>query len=173
MLQVLGMGMSVNAPWKCDITKDDVAIFLAGGTTGPNWQIEVIERILLQMEGCFPRPLLLNPRRTDFTSEDPAAVLEQTRWELEHIQKADAVFFWFPSTSLCPISFFELGMCAMGNKPIFLGVDHRYQKKSDLEMRIAISRPDIVLRSSISETINDCVLYINSRQAGYERNNLR
>src|SRR5262249_48527274 len=102
------------------------AIFLAGGITGcPNWQQEIVSLL-----GDLP-VVLLNPRRANFPIDDPAAASQQIEWEHRHLRKADAILFWFPCETLCPITLYELGGWSMyrdhrGPRPLFVGVHPQY-----------------------------------------------
>ena len=85
-------------------TKSDQTIFLSGGITGcPEWQLEIIN-LLKDFD-----IVLLNPRRKIFPIDDPNASDEQIKWEFDHLRKADAILFWFPRESICPIALYELG----------------------------------------------------------------
>src|SRR4051794_36586929 len=98
------------------------AVFLGGGISGcPDWQSEVAT-LLADL------PLvLLNPRRPDFPMGDPAAAPKQIEWEYRHLRKADAILFWFPCETLCPIALYELGAWSVyqdhrGQRSLFVGV---------------------------------------------------
>src|SRR5262245_39813726 len=78
------------------------SLFLAGGITGcPDWQAETIS-----LFADLPL-VLLNPRRRDFPINDPSAGPSQIEWEHRHLRRADAVLFWFPRETLCPIALYE------------------------------------------------------------------
>lgn len=75
------------------------SLFLAGGITGcPDWQSKLID--LLKNEDV----VILNPRRKDFPINDPKAIEKQIVWEYNHLKKANAISFWFPKESICPIA---------------------------------------------------------------------
>jgi len=111
------------------------SIFLAGGITGcPNWQAEMVE--LLRETNL----VLLNPRRDNFP---PDAAREQITWEHSHLHKADAILFWFPCETVCPIVLYELGAWSMTDKPIFVGVHPDYQRRQDVEIQTELARPGL------------------------------
>lgn len=113
-------------------------LFLAGGITGcPDWQAE--------MAFLFAdTPLtLFNPRRANFPINDPNAAYEQIAWEHKHLQRADAILFWFPYETLCPIVLYELGTWSMSSKPLFVGVHPDYQRRADVEIQTLLVRPDV------------------------------
>jgi hypothetical protein len=114
------------------------SLFLAGGITGcPDWQREVID--LLAGESVT----LLNPRRANFPIGDPTAAPKQIEWEHWHLRKADAVLFWFPGETLCPIVLYELGAWSMTGKPLFVGTHPNYQRKQDVVLQTGLVRPDV------------------------------
>lgn len=117
---------------------EGVCIFLAGGITGcPDWQQDMVKLLY------DARLTLLNPRREDFPIHDPNAALEQITWEHEQLRFADAILFWFPCETICPIVLYELGAWSMTDKPIFVGVHPDYQKRQDVEIQTALVRPDV------------------------------
>lgn len=127
------------------------ALFLAGGITGcEDWQWKMRELL------ANTHLLLLNPRRADFPIGDPDAAQAQIEWEHRHLCMANAVSFWFPCETLCPIALFELGawayarrpVCAnndfqLERKPIFVGVHPDYQRKQDVEIQMKLARPEV------------------------------
>ena len=80
------------------------AVFLAGGITAcSGWQQEIVAHL-------HDLPVvILNPRRANFPIDDPTAAPQQIEWEHRHLRKADAIAFWFPCETLCPITLYELG----------------------------------------------------------------
>ena len=116
----------------------DKSLFLAGGISNcPNWQLELRELIGNE------KIVLLNPRRDSFPITNPHAAEEQIRWEFDHLRKADAISFWFPKETLCPIVLCELGAWSMTDKPIFVGVHPEYPRRQDVEIQTKLARPDV------------------------------
>src|SRR5262245_48830305 len=114
------------------------SLFLAGGITGcPGWQETVVRQ--LKEEAV----VILNPRRANFPIDDPTAAQTQIKWEHRHLRKADAVLFWFPSETLCPITLYELGSWSMTTKPLFVGVHPDYQRRQDVEIQTRLVRPEV------------------------------
>jgi len=101
------------APHRIDIPYKTKKIFLAGsiemGTAGP-WQ----EEIPAQVDSHYDPLVFCNPRRPDWdwtweqSMENPK-FMEQVTWELDHIEEADIVFFYFDPATKSPISLMELG----------------------------------------------------------------
>jgi len=114
------------------------SIFLAGGISNcPDWQQEM--RLLLQDTDL----ILFNPRRAQFPIGDPSAAQEQIEWEHDHLRSADAILFWFPCETLCPIVLYELGAWSMTGKPIFVGVHPDYKRRQDVEIQTYLARPEV------------------------------
>jgi hypothetical protein len=107
-------------------------LFLAGGITGcPDWQAEAVETLKSW------DITLINPRRSNFDVTDKKMEEEQIRWEYFHLNKADAILFWFPKETVCPITLYELGRWITSGKPIFVGCDPEYTRKRDLEIQLS------------------------------------
>lgn len=122
------------------------SLFLAGGISScKDWQSEFVE--LLKNEDIA----ILNPRRKHFPTDNPNIDEEQIKWEYEHIMKADAVSFWFPDETNCPITLFELGKVLMMNKPIFIGINPNYSRKRDVEIQTKLVNPDIKIVYSLEQ----------------------
>jgi hypothetical protein len=126
------------------------ALFLGGGITGcPGWQQEIVQAL----DGL---PLvILNPRRANFPTHDPTAASQQIEWEYRHLRKADAILFWFPCETLCPISLYELGTWSVyrdekGVRLLFVGVHPQYQRRQDVEIQTRLVRPDVVIHYQLS-----------------------
>ena len=134
----------IEAP-KNYIKRKSVAIFLAGGITNcPDWQQELVK--LLENTNL----VILNPRRENFPIHDPNAAQEQITWEYEHFKKADMISFWFSRGSLNPIVLFELGKwLVQDEKPIFIGIDPKYERRQDVEIQTWLERGDFVFTYSL------------------------
>lgn len=93
------------------------SIFLAGSIEqgrAEDWQTAVTEE-LQDCEGT-----IFSPRRKDWDStwsntEEFKPFRDQVEWELEHINKADAVLFYFQPGTKSPISLLEYGLI-LGNR---------------------------------------------------------
>ncbi len=125
----------------------EFSVFLAGGITGcEEWQSAMVA--LLEDTDL----VLLNPRRANFPMDDPNAAHEQIVWEWKHLTKANAIIFWFPPQTLCPITLYELGRTtlASGHK-LLVGVHPDYQRKLDIEVQLGLSRPDVKIVYSLED----------------------
>lgn len=122
------------------------SIFLAGGITNcPDWQQDMRE--LLKNTNLA----LLNPRRANFPIHDPGAAKAQITWEHSHLRRANAILFWFPHETLCPIVLYELGAWSMGLKQIFVGVHPEYQRRQDVEIQTLLAKPNIKIVYSLKD----------------------
>ena len=125
----------------------DIFVFMAGGITGcPNWQQELRE-MLSGVNGL----VLMNPRRAEFPIGDPNAALEQITWEHDHLRMADAILFWFPCETLCPIVLYELGAWSKTRKVLWVGVHPDYARRVDVEIQTQLVRPDVQIVYSLEE----------------------
>jgi hypothetical protein len=128
----------VTAPAECSREVSTSVVFLAGGITdAEDWQ-----RALIRMVSDVEL-VVLNPRRESFPMGDESAGREQIAWEFRHLRMADAVAFWFPPQTLCPIALFELGVQTAGRRPLFVGVDPGYRRRFDVQVQLALARPEV------------------------------
>lgn len=110
----------VECPEECYGAGTDITLFLAGGISNcPNWQQEMVTISNSQLT-------LVNPRRKIWKEED---AVEQIKWEHRHLIRCDAVLFWFPFETVCPITLYELGAWAFRPKKIFVGCHPNYKSK--------------------------------------------
>lgn len=135
------------------------SIFMAGGITGcPDWQREMRDA-LINVDAVF-----YNPRRANFPIDDPEAAEAQIAWEHKYLHQSDAIMFWFPCETMCPIVLFELGAWShyqkpvRGNnvvigerKPIFVGAHPDYQRRQDVVLQMKCERPEIEVVDSLFE----------------------
>jgi len=121
--------------------KNNIKLFLAGGITNcPDWQCVVIDEIKE-----IPNLTVYNPRRKNFPIGDPSASEAQITWEFNHLRDCDIALFWFSRGSLNPIVLYELGLWGNSNdRPMILGIDPMYERKSDVLIQTALARPEIV-----------------------------
>ena len=67
-----------------------------------------------------------------------------------HLRKADAILFWFPRQSICPIALYELGAWSMTGKPMYVGTESDYIRRTDVMIQTKLARPDITIVSSLN-----------------------
>jgi len=127
-------------------------LFIAGGITGcPDWQQEFCSLLIQRSVPAHFSAVVLNPRRKDFPIGDPDAAWEQIAWEYRHLQKADAISFWFAKETIQPIVLFELGSWLKSDKPIFVGVHPEYPRKQDVEIQVELARPGTIVVSTLRD----------------------
>lgn len=134
----------VEAPNKVEVSKK--SIFLAGGITGcPDWQKELVEKLKdLDI-------VIYNPRRAKFDTSDPSASKIQIEWEHEMLKKADVISFWFCKEEIQPITLYELGAHTKTSKPLIIGMDKGYKRRSDVETQTKLERPDMEFVYSLND----------------------
>lgn len=126
----------VTAPAYEPVAENVPSLFLAGGMhLCPDWQQEVIEALK------DSRWIIFNPRRKEFPTDDPDEAEIQNRWEHDHLRRATAILFWFPSETLCPMALYQLGAWTVTDKPIFLGIHPDYRRRLDIEIQTELARP--------------------------------
>jgi hypothetical protein len=135
------------------------SVFLAGSIemgACPNWQITVESRL----EFSNLCAATFNPRRVDWDSSwkqdisDPK-FNEQVNWELDHIEYADIVFFYFDPETKSPISLMELGYClGMGHDANRLVVvcPQGFWRRGNVQ--IMCDRSGISLFDSLNDGVN-------------------
>lgn len=129
-------------------------VFLAGGITDcEDWQAYVSHRLY------HITPLtLINPRRANFPMDDPSAAEEQIKWEWNMLRASDAIAFWFPKETLCPITLYELGtwsaISGTHRKRILVGTDPDYQRRQDVVIQTGLVRPEVTVVDSIDALVD-------------------
>ena len=98
------------------LSEKAVRLFLAGSIeqgTAEMWQDRIVDE--LKKSTLRNDVDIFNPRRDNWDPSwpnDPAfdEFREQVTWELDHIDSADVVFFWFDPNTKSPITLLELGI---------------------------------------------------------------
>jgi hypothetical protein len=137
-------------------------LFLAGSIEqgkASNWQARAIEHFSSRYQGEDLN--IVNPRRENWD-----AALEQkfenrefnwqVSFELEHLEKADAVIMWLEPGTLSPISLFEFGLLtgwtAMGGlNKLIIGCPDGFWRKGNVE--VVTNRYRVQLVSSFEELL--------------------
>lgn len=122
------------------------SVFLAGGITGcPDWQALATARLLAYAD-------VLNPRRSEYVASDKEYA-QQVEWEFRNLRIADLILFWFPAGAIQPIALFELGAFASSRKPIVVGADPGYPRRTDVLLQLGHARPGLAVHSNLESTI--------------------
>lgn len=133
-------------------------VFLAGSIemgTARNWQQEVVD-------SCKDYPFVFfNPRVADWDTELDPTILSyelnnQIKWEQDHLEEADILFFFFQEKTISPISLLEYGQYH-NRKETILVVEPKYFRRGNLlYMHYASSTSNILasLEAGIVELKN-------------------
>ena len=96
------------------------------------WQPRVAQRLLDAGVSVF------DPRRDNWDpswEQDPAPGTPfeaQVSWELEHLERADAILFRFCAGTASVVSMLELGLWMRGDKPVILWADPGYMRRGNI-----------------------------------------
>ncbi len=138
----------------------DILLFLGGGITNcPDWQKEMVHKL------SGTNLTLLNPRRAEFDVKNPNIAVEQIEWEHRHLTRSDAILFWFPSETLCPIVLYELGAWNFRPKKLFIGVHPQYQRKLDVEVQTRLERVGQVIAYSLDDLAAQVIEWAARKEA--------
>lgn len=115
---------------------NNTLIFLAGSIEmgqAENWQKELIEVL------NKPYNTILNPRRDDWDSTwvqsiDNDQFKKQVDWELNYLEKADLVIFYFAKNTKSPITLLELGLISGLNKKAIIYCDPDFWRRGNIEI---------------------------------------
>lgn len=127
-------------------------IFMAGSIEMGNarhWQNEMAA--FFQELGLT----VFNPRRDYWDSTWEQSIenpnfYQQVNWELNAIEAADFVFFYFDPDTKSPVSLLELGMCSqMYDKHVFIVCPEGYWRKGNVE--VVADRYKLRLYNSLDE----------------------
>ncbi len=139
------------------------AVFLAGGISGcGDWQAEAVAALDDVAHG-----VLVNPRREQFDLADGRAARAQIQWEHERLRAVDAILFWFPDATLCPIALYELGAWSMTRTPLFVGTAPEYARRTDVIEQTALARPDVVVRKALGDVVDDLRRWLSGQSAAH------
>lgn len=124
------MGRTIFPPDSIDLAPDEYSIFLAGSIDlgkAIDWQQQVTEH-LSDTDAVF-----LNPRRPQWDSTWEQTITnslfrEQVEWELQGMERANTIAFYFAPQSQAPITLLELGLAARGKKAIVCCAEDYWRK---------------------------------------------
>lgn len=125
------------------LTGDVPSIFL-GGTieqgAAEDWQHTMID----YLSGIVERVTVVNPRRPAWNPELRQSITEpvfkeQVSFELDHLEKVDAVVLWFEPNSKSPISLLEFGLlCGWASRgslnKVVVGCPAGFWRRGNLEV---------------------------------------
>lgn len=111
--------MILKPPHNLNAIQNKFSVFLAGSIEmgiAENWQ-QKIEKALETIDDIC----ILNPRRDDWDASwkqsiENAQFNEQVNWELDGLEKANMIVFYFSPETKSPVSMLELGLFARTGK---------------------------------------------------------
>jgi hypothetical protein len=80
------------------------------------------------------------------------------------LHRADAISFWFPCETLCPITLYELGAWSRQDKPIFVGTHPDYKRRLDVQIQTELARPEIQVVHTLSGLANEVGLWVDGQR---------
>lgn len=127
---------TIYPPSSLEIPKHHKSIFLAGSIDMGNaidWQQKIIDNFKEISTLHF-----FNPRRKDWDSSWKQTIEnfhfnQQVTWELDALEQADLIVFYFAPTSKAPISLLELGLFAR-NKNVVVCCPKGYWRKGNVDI---------------------------------------
>jgi hypothetical protein len=148
----------ITSPEECTGAGPRPKLFLAGGITGcPDWQADVcgmLRRVSVPLD-------IINPRRAAWSME-PGNEEAQIAWEHRHLLRADAILFWFPCETLCPIALLELGAWLCRPKELFIACHPEYARRRDVVIQARLERGPVPV-------VGDTLEYMAGQAAGWAR----
>lgn len=145
----------IQAPNKYKVTKG-YKVFLAGSIEmdkAEKWQDYVVS----QLGDCSNSLVLLNPRRDDWDSsweqkKTNKKFSEQVKWELNAMQDAELVVFYFAPETVSPISLMELGYMVSDN--IVVCCPEGFQRKGNVDIFCEVNGIHMV------DSLDDLIAYV-------------
>lgn len=147
---------------------EKVSVFLAGSIEqdkAQQWQQEVIGRL------SHLRVAVFNPRRRTWNSSLEQCVansdfVAQVNWELDRIENADIIFFFFQPGTQSPISLAELGFVLGRNlhaktQEVFVVCPKGFWRKGNVD--IMAQHGDFRLYENLSDGIYALDLFVEEK----------
>jgi hypothetical protein len=77
---------------------------------------------------------------------DSKASEVQIEWEHQQLARSEAIIFWFPCETLCPITLYELGAWTnkVPHKPLFVGTHASYTRRIDVIIQTRLERGNTI-----------------------------
>ena len=142
-------------PHRVAMKPEQALLFLAGSIEmgkAQQWQ----EDLGTTLEQMFPHVVVANPRRQDWNSEWAQSLhnpffVEQVDWELDHLEQADYVVFYFDLATQSPITLLELGKVLETKEPgrVFVCCPQGFWRKGNVD--IACQRKRVPVYETMEE----------------------
>jgi hypothetical protein len=154
--------ITIKPPYLFKNNDSSFFIFLAGSIEmgkAEDWQT-FIERELQEEKGC-----ILNPRRNNWDSswkQEKANLQfhEQVSWELNGLEQANLIVFYFAPNTQSPISLLELGLFARSKK-VIVCCPEGFWRKGNVD--IVCERFNIEQVNDLNELVKAIKVYIKSQ----------
>lgn len=119
----------------------DAVIFLAGSIEmgkAKMWQDELIAEMNNAVFGSNKKIVVLNPRRKDWDSswiqeKENKQFNQQVSWELEGLEKATYIIYYFQSGTISPVTLLELGLHARDKKALVV-CEEGFHRKGNVDI---------------------------------------
>ena len=144
------------APESVGDLDEPAGVFLAGSiemNTAEDWQLKVIQEL-----DQYP-VALFNPRRSNWDSSwvqsiDNPEFKGQVTWELDLLERADIVFFYFDPKTKSPITLMELGFISglRSTKPVIVVCADGFWRQGNVE--IMCERNELLFVKTLDEGIH-------------------
>lgn len=145
-------------------------VFLAGSIesdTAQHWQKELCVEL-----GNIPDLTILNPRRVQWDKSwantmDNPVFKEQVDWELDGIELADTVIFYFDPNTISPITLLELGIMSQMirlEKKVIVCCPYGYFRKGNVDILVERMKKSIMENKFYppNADIDDYVMVVNT-----------
>jgi hypothetical protein len=145
----------VKPPYSLSEIENSFSVFLAGSIEmgiAENWQETLIKELQQYNNGY-----ILNPRRDNWDSnwqqvKDNPQFAEQVNWELDALEKASMIVFYFSPQTKSPVSMLELGLFAKSKK-LVVCCPNGFWRKGNID--IVCQRYNIKQVNTIKELIKE------------------
>ena len=154
--------MELKPPAKYEVVDFNNVIFLAGSIemgSAIEWQDKLVKALNNPEDVLF-----LNPRRDDWDSSWVQSItnepfVNQVTWELEGLERADLVVFYFDPNTKSPITLLELGLIAGFGTDCIIYCPEPFWRKGNVD--IVADRYGMLVVDSFEQLINSITDYIS------------
>lgn len=137
-------------------------VFIAGSIEmgkAENWQVKIEKELSM-----FDNVCLLNPRRDDWDSTWKQEITnpqfnQQVNWELNALEKADLIVFYFSPETKSPITLLELGLFARSGK-LVICCPNGFWRKGNID--IVCEKYNVPQVNSIEELVDHARFVIST-----------
>lgn len=153
--------IEVKAPKRISFSK--YTVFLAGSIemdTADRWQEKLVSKFSM-----YDNLQFLNPRRDDWDKNIKQSISdpkfsEQVNWELDGIETADVVVFYFDPKTMSPITLLELGYVIGSGQEAIICCPDGFWRKGNIE--IMAQREHVTLVNTFNELCEELLQYLDT-----------